>query len=846
MPASEIDDIFASKGKATAPSSSQPADAPKKKKKKAKKITEAQEQAPPSAKRKRNDHESTDEHTSTKRRVPETVLDPSVQLAAPLKGNSKSDTSKFSRPRPSIKARPVKEDEERFKDSRGTGPRQKTEEGFLIYKEDELGITEQGGAITISLVHSYSPPKLTILKSSHSRDYKSESPESEMLEDDPPTYTQDSDPSDDGSQLSLSTADEPQILIIPAADSIGFQAGFLGADFERAAVEGEIHVKAAQRIQWKKVTVALRTLEKAKGREIELNVCEHVLFPSPTPSGSSDPSPSPSTFPFSIPLPSDTPQCLHTPHSTLTHTLTATLISAEADSQPYTKDVVIHTRRYTSHTHTLGVLPETKAIDDPTRIEVQVPRTSFKAGEPIPLYLTIPTPRRELILDEGLRLRNVRAELIRMVKIKEEEPPRGNSIPGTSSRAESSSGAGESSQGTSSVQKQHSMSSSYALDMRSVVGVPGGGEVIALSGAACRLHPQKPLQIRLVLHPPHDDTSLTSHTANLYLEDGSHQEAITECASITQTTLLHTVSFVVCVHVTFMHMSSHTERVSTISIPINILPPSASLPEVDESLDVAYRKKHDQPPTHTVRHPDADVPRYEEGVAGPSFHNQGAPPPFEEREAPPPFCEPEASTSRLPTFLESEEQIFIPSEEEHSTGPLPPPTEFVFEGEGILFGFSPSDQFDGYNQETQERPITPPPTLEEATMDRNVTELANLTESEAFNAIELALDPTQHPTNDVALLPPPIDDGDPPPSIDSDFTSPPNRHHTASPPLANEAPPAFAEPTDGTHHSPPPSAAEEENPTSADAHAPPPYRGVPDNAQTVDHESVVRPPPYAD
>lgn len=257
----------------------------------------------------------------------------------------------------------------------------------------------------------------------------------------------------------------------------------------------------------------------------------------------------------------------------------------------------------------------------------------------------------------------------------------------------------------------------------------------------------------------------------------------------------------------------------------------------------------------TVRHPDADVPRYEEGVAGPSFHNQGAPPPFEEREAPPPFFlppEPEASTSRLPTFLESEEQIFIPSEEEHSTGPLPPPTDFVFEGEGVLFGFSPSDQFDGYNQDTAERPITPPPTLEEATMDRNVTELANLTESEAFSAIELALDPTQHATNDAGLLPPPIDDGDPPPSIDSDFTSPPNRHHTASPPHANEAPPAFAvaEPADSAH--PPPAslaaaaaAAEGENSTAGDGHAPPPYR-VPDGAQTVDHENVARPPPYVD
>ena len=133
MPASEIDDIFASKGKAppavVPSSSSQPADAKKKKQKKAKKSSEQAQEQPPSSvsstKRKRDDHESTTpkvEHTA-KRRVPETVLDPSAQLAAPSKGKSKPETSNTSsRPRPSKKARPEKEDQERFKDSRGTGP----------------------------------------------------------------------------------------------------------------------------------------------------------------------------------------------------------------------------------------------------------------------------------------------------------------------------------------------------------------------------------------------------------------------------------------------------------------------------------------------------------------------------------------------------------------------------------------------------------------------------------------------------------------------------------------------------------------------------------------------------
>ncbi|KAL9716104.1 hypothetical protein Ac2012v2_000549 [Leucoagaricus gongylophorus] len=34
---------------------------------------------------------------------------------------------------------------QQFRDSRGTHPRRKTEEGWNVYKEDELGITAHGG-----------------------------------------------------------------------------------------------------------------------------------------------------------------------------------------------------------------------------------------------------------------------------------------------------------------------------------------------------------------------------------------------------------------------------------------------------------------------------------------------------------------------------------------------------------------------------------------------------------------------------------------------------------------------------------------------------------------------------
>ncbi|KAI0374282.1 hypothetical protein BV20DRAFT_1049106 [Pilatotrama ljubarskyi] len=141
MPASEIDEIFASKGKASAatPSSfSQPLEKKKKKKDK-------------SAKRKRDDAVADAEPAEAapakpaKRKVPETVFDPSAGLPSAKPGKArKADKPSAAVPK-AKKPKKDREEEERFKDSRGTGPRRTTEEGFAIYKEDELGITDQGG-----------------------------------------------------------------------------------------------------------------------------------------------------------------------------------------------------------------------------------------------------------------------------------------------------------------------------------------------------------------------------------------------------------------------------------------------------------------------------------------------------------------------------------------------------------------------------------------------------------------------------------------------------------------------------------------------------------------------------
>jgi hypothetical protein len=72
----------------------------------------------------------------------------------------------------------------------------------------------------------------------------------------PPIYSQQADepPASDTSSTSDLMLD-PQILIIPSSDAINFQKGYLGADEERAAVEGEIQVKGTESGRWTRVQV---------------------------------------------------------------------------------------------------------------------------------------------------------------------------------------------------------------------------------------------------------------------------------------------------------------------------------------------------------------------------------------------------------------------------------------------------------------------------------------------------------------------------------------------------------------------------------------------------------------
>lgn len=75
-----------------------------------------------------------------------------------------------------------------------------------------------------------------------------------MSTEPPPLYTKsDNDEGPSTSEGVSAESDDPQILIIPPSQSTQFQKGFLGADDERAAIEGELQIKGISASACRKV-----------------------------------------------------------------------------------------------------------------------------------------------------------------------------------------------------------------------------------------------------------------------------------------------------------------------------------------------------------------------------------------------------------------------------------------------------------------------------------------------------------------------------------------------------------------------------------------------------------------
>jgi len=117
MPTSEIDDIFSAKGKAKALESLAPLPSvdEKEEKKKKKKPKKRKDKLHPSDKT-----DEIDRSTVQKRPAPETVVDPSSKSSISSKRPKLDVSASSQHVKPSHDKR--KEDEDRFKDSRGAAP----------------------------------------------------------------------------------------------------------------------------------------------------------------------------------------------------------------------------------------------------------------------------------------------------------------------------------------------------------------------------------------------------------------------------------------------------------------------------------------------------------------------------------------------------------------------------------------------------------------------------------------------------------------------------------------------------------------------------------------------------
>lgn len=520
----------------------------------------------------------------------------------------------------------------------------------------------------------------------------------------------------------------------------------------------------------------------------------------------------------------DTPQCLHTAHSSIKHIITATLQPFDPSREPLSKRALVHTQRYTSSNRTSSSSPRIISGDDPIHFQIEISRTVFHLNDPIPIYATIPPPELEVVRARGLQLRSVVAELVRVISSGETHNP------SPVADVEPSSSSSQ-----SAVFYEKPGPAFEAIPPVEDINIPNSlRSTIIRTGASCRLNASRAIKLRLLLFHP-----TIPKTYDL-IDPETVDEEFFDCAAITQSTVLHNVSFYIAVTITFMHANSHSESKRTVHVPVTLLPNVAPLPEVDESVTSAYSKKHDRPPARTVRYEEADIHQSE---AGPSMSTpSGAPPPFvDEPDAPPPFSASDfvPAPSRLPTFLESESDV-------NGHLPILPPSHDMtndehhleIKGEGIEFGFKPEDQFDGLSA-SYAGLESPPPSIHN--LDDNIEGYTDLMLQSEQHPLTLQMGSETELTasghqESLPPPPPPMDDpSDPPPSIyEEEFRRP---MHTP-PPCISSPPIVRVPPVTET------SLSNVENPVHSSTNAPPPYLHPP--GQSDQEETVMRPPPYVD
>ncbi|GAA5842025.1 hypothetical protein JCM3766R1_005727 [Sporobolomyces carnicolor] len=324
----------------------------------------------------------------------------------------------------------------------------------------------------------------------------------------------------------------------PPQDTTSFQLGYLGHG--QAFVAGDVQVKFAGsgsqlKPSFSRLVIRFRGIERVEGADaIELCDQKHVLWGEGAAGTSSSSSSAttasdfpPTSSPFKLRITPDLPVCLHLGSSSLEYTLSAELHYADESLPAIVRCSPVHLVRTADvalssdpDVPPAHLVPSTVSTVEPIPCSVKLPRSVFRRGEAIELVVRIEVPTAKAV-GEGLRLRTVSAELVRTISV--------NSI------------ASGSTDGIESARNSHRT-------------------VLAHSGKSARFSPSRPIVIRLMLHPP----------------------AELSCESITQSTILHKVSFAVTITIGLFMLratassasSASTVNDAVLSLPISIAPAS--------------------------------------------------------------------------------------------------------------------------------------------------------------------------------------------------------------------------------------------------------------------------------
>ncbi|GAA6050458.1 hypothetical protein JCM3770_002606 [Rhodotorula araucariae] len=523
----------------------------------------------------------------------------------------------------------------------------------------------------------------------------------------------------------IATAPALLVNLAPPPEATSFQLGYLGHG--PAFVAGEVQVKYTgpadhDRPACTRLEVCFSGVERGPhpgDHPIDLFEQRKVLWgegaagasstsSSHRPSASAASFP-PSSTPFKLELTPDLPVCIHTtPSSSLTYTLTAILYYADPDALPLVRCAPVHLLRTTPPGAPLSTLPHTLAKTSPLAFSVRLPRTTFRRSEPIELMTRIEVPSAKAV-GQGLRLRTVSAELVRTIQV-----------------------VGVSHSVPSSADGREDVAAGPA---KPVVGPPQVHRtVLAHSGKSARFSPSRPIIIRLVLHPPTEPS----------------------CESITQSTILHTVSFSVVVVIGLVNVSptSHTGVPSpdaVLSQDVFILPDTpAARTDKQKEVERADPYAALSPGAEPWAQQDAPVPTYVEN----SEHDSGEP---------------------LPASGSSSAAVTWAARSSSSTSALglldDVPYAAVYPTDGD------EEEYDGYEEISLPATLStraPPPAIDEDVSPPSVGEPSSVAglalataQGGVIDASELDGDSGPPPPDDFAYAHGAVEAGTPPPDIDS-------------------------------------------------------------------------------